>query len=143
VTIAPRRAATIVRAAIPLLVIALLGATSAAAPQHPVPTVIQLDSAASGYTPLLTGAPATVTMRSGYVVLGPGQSVGRHSTGRYEEEIIVLEGTGRLVVSGGPELALRRLSVAYSPPNTEHDVTNTGATPLRYVYVVAKAIRER
>ena len=140
-TIASRRAGPIARAAIPLLLVALLGATSAAAPQHPVPTVIQLDSAASGYTPLLIGAPATVTMRSGYVVLGPGQSVGRHSTGRYEEELVVLEGTGRLIIRGGPELALNGRSVAYSPPNTEHDVTNTGATPLRYVYVVAKAIR--
>ena len=139
-TIASRRARRIVRAAVPLLLVALLGATSAAEPQHPVPTVIQLDSAASGYTPLLTGAPATVTMRSGYVVLGPGQSVGRHSTGRFEEEIVVLEGAGRLVVSGGPDLPLRRLSVAYSPPNTEHDVTNTGAVPLRYVYIVARAI---
>ena len=46
----------------------------------------------------------------------------------------------RPVVSGGPDLPLRRLSVAYSPPNTEHDVTNTGAVPLRYVYVVARAI---
>ncbi|HXY19843.1 MAG TPA: cupin domain-containing protein [Gemmatimonadales bacterium] len=123
------------------LVAALVGATALAAPRHPVSVVVQLDGAASGYTPVLTGPPATVTMRSGYVVLGPGRSVGRHSTERYEEAIVVLEGTGRLTVRGGPDLALRGGSVAYSPPNTVHDVTNTGSTPLRYVYVVAKARR--
>ena len=26
----------------------------------------------------------------------------------------------------------------YSPPGTEHDVVNTGRTPLRYVFIVAR-----
>jgi hypothetical protein len=29
-------------------------------------------------------------------------------------------------------------AVAYCPPGTEHDVVNTGAVPLRYIYLVAK-----
>jgi oxalate decarboxylase/phosphoglucose isomerase-like protein (cupin superfamily) len=29
--------------------------------------------------------------------------------------------------------------VAYCPPQTEHDVVNTGADPLRYLFIVARA----
>jgi quercetin dioxygenase-like cupin family protein len=71
------------------------------------------------------------------VVLAPGDSVGRHSTERYEEVIVVLEGVGELRVTGGAALELKEGVVAYSPPDTEHDVRNTGTSPLRYLYVVA------
>jgi len=107
--------------------------------QHPQPRVIQLDSTARGYTPVLTGPPATATMRSGYVVLAPGDSVGWHSTERYEEVIVVLSGSGRLIFRGGRELALQPHAVAYTPPQTEHDVVCTGTQPLRYLYVVSRA----
>jgi len=106
---------------------------------RPVPRLIQLDSAATGYTQVLGGPPASVTMRSGHVVLAPGAAVGRHSTERYEELVIVLAGAGEMRVVGGPTLALRAGAVAYCPPATEHDVVNTGTEPLRYLYVVARA----
>ena len=78
-------------------------------------------------------------MRSGAVVLPPLQSVGKHSTGGYEEAIIVLAGAGEMRLSDGTVLPLEPHSVAYCPPATEHDVVNTGSDPLRYVYVVAQA----
>jgi len=107
----------------------------------PRPLAIQLDPAATGYTPVLAGPPATVGLRSGYVVLAPGASVGRHSTERYEELIVVLSGVGELRLTGQSALALREGTVAYSPPHTEHDVLNTGTAPLRYLYVVAPGRR--
>ena len=44
------------------------------------PCITHLDPAATQSTDILTGAPMTVTMCSGYVVLAPGKSVGKHST---------------------------------------------------------------
>ena len=101
------------------------------------PRVLRIDPSAVEYTRLLGGPPDTVTMRSGSVVLLPGQSVGKHNTGEYEEVIVVLAGAGEMRISGGSDLKLDRHSVAYCPPATEHDVVNTGTEPLRYVYVVA------
>jgi quercetin dioxygenase-like cupin family protein len=74
------------------------------------------------------------------MVLAPTQSVGRHSTRTNEEAVIVLAGSGEMRISNGPVLQLRPYSVLYVPPETEHDVFNTGADTLRYVWVVARAI---
>ena len=105
----------------------------------PQPMVIHLDPAATEYARVLGGPPETHSMRSGHVVLGPGQSVGRHSTGDHEEVLVVFRGTGTMTITDGPELALTSNVIAYCPPRTEHDVTNTGSQPLRYLYVVAAA----
>ena len=104
-----------------------------------MPHVVTLDSAASGYVQVLGGPPATVTMRSGQVTLDPGQAVGQHSTESYEEVVVVISGNGEMRVHGGPTLALSPNTVAYCPPATVHDVVNTGITPLRYLYIVARA----
>jgi quercetin dioxygenase-like cupin family protein len=103
------------------------------------PKAVRFDPSARGHTRILSGPPETVSMRSGAVVLLPGQSVGKHSTGEHEEAIVVLAGTGELRVTDGGPVELERHSVAYCPPATEHDVVNTGAEPLRYVYIVANA----
>jgi mannose-6-phosphate isomerase-like protein (cupin superfamily) len=73
------------------------------------------------------------------MVLAPSKSVGKHSTRDNEEAIVVLSGTGEIKIIGGSTLHLRPDCVAYCPPNTEHNVTNTGTDTLRYVYIVAKA----
>ena len=129
-----------------ILSIAMLGLVLAMAPNAsrsqqsaPHPLTMTLDPAATGYTPVLTGPPSTVGLRSGYVVLAPGTAVGPHSTEQYEELIVVLGGAGELRLTNQPPLALREGTVAYSPPHTEHDVMNTGTVPLRYLYVVAPA----
>jgi quercetin dioxygenase-like cupin family protein len=101
--------------------------------------VVRIDPSSADYTPLLRGPPETATMRSGSVVLLPGQSVGRHTTGECEEAIVVLAGSGELRTADGDALRLDRHSVAYCPPATEHNVVNTGTEPLRYVYIVARA----
>ncbi|MFZ4513353.1 MAG: cupin domain-containing protein [Geothrix sp.] len=105
----------------------------------PAVKVIQLDTQGKDYLPLLGGPPETVTMRSGLVVLAPGKSVGKHSTGTYEEVLVVLEGAGRMVITGGETLPVVAGTAVYCPPQREHDVHNTGQGDLRYVYIVAKA----
>jgi len=103
-----------------------------------MPKLIAFDQVSPDSAQILNGPPETVTMRSGYMVLAPTKSVGRHSTKNNEEAIVVLSGTGEMKIIGGTTLHLRPYCVAYCPPNTEHDVMNIGTDTLRYIYVVAR-----
>jgi len=105
----------------------------------PGPRLIHLQHAALESSDIFKGPPETVTMRSGFVVLLPGQSVGRHSTRGNEEAVIVLAGAGEMRIAGGAVLRLEPYTVAYCPPLTEHDVFNTGTETMRYIWLVAKA----
>ena len=103
------------------------------------PKLIPLDLGAKEYMRILGGPPETVTMHSGLVVLEPGKSVGKHNTENYEEVLVILEGAGEMMITGGPKLELKGGSIVYCPPRTEHDVICTGSAKLRYVYIVANA----
>lgn len=103
----------------------------------PVPKVIKIGPGDQEYLRLVGGPPESVTMRSGAVTLQPGKTVGKH-TESYEEFIILLRGQGSMILSDGKLLDMRIGCAVYCPPDTEHDVRNTGAEPLSYVYVVAK-----
>jgi mannose-6-phosphate isomerase-like protein (cupin superfamily) len=105
----------------------------------PEAKAIRLDPEGRDHLPLLGGPPETVTMRSGLVVLAPGRSVGRHTTDGNEELLVVLEGTGRMIITGEEALPVEAGTAVYCPPGREHDVFNTGTADLRYVYVVARA----
>ncbi|HEY5159268.1 MAG TPA: cupin domain-containing protein [Anaerolineales bacterium] len=103
------------------------------------PRSIPLPSMEEKYTELLGGSPETVSMRSGCVMLMPGESVGLHSTGDNEEMVVTLSGSGELCRPGMDSLPLHCGCVLYNPPHTPHDVVNTGEQPLRYIFIVAKA----
>ena len=107
-------------------------------PAKLMPKLITLDQASPDSAPVLNGPPETVTLRSGYMVLAPSKSVGRHSTRDNEEVIVVLAGKGEMKIIGGSKIHLLPYCVAYCPPNTEHDVTNIGTDTLRYIYIVAR-----
>jgi len=99
--------------------------------------VVNLDIGGKDYLQILGGPPETVTMKSGLEVLAPGKSVGKHSTGQHEELLVVLEGQGEMIFSDGSKLPVEANHALYCPPDTEHDVRNTGPAVLRYVYIVA------
>jgi mannose-6-phosphate isomerase-like protein (cupin superfamily) len=103
----------------------------------PRPKVIELDSRGKDYLQVLAGPPESITMKSGLEVLAPNKSVGKHSTGQHEELLVVLEGQGEMSFKDGSKLDVRANHAIYCPPETEHNVTNTGRSVLRYVYVVA------
>ena len=109
----------------------------------PSPRVITLDQGPTNYMRILGGPPETSTMRSGLVQLAPGASVGAHNTEKYEEMLIVLNGSGEMIITGGSRLPIGKGKVAYCPPHTGHDVLNTGSDTLRYIYVVAEAKAQR
>jgi len=88
---------------------------------------------------VLTGPPQTAGMRSGFVRLKSGESVGWHTTGRNEESLVVLHGKGKALIEGKPGLPFEAPAVVYIPPATRHSVKNTGSEPLEYEYIVAPA----
>lgn len=91
------------------------------------------------YQRILEGKPQTFGMRSGRVHLEPGQACGQHSTKNQEELLVFLAGAGELQIGGGSHRTVGVGRVAYIPPETLHDVRNTGSEPLVYVYCVAPA----
>ncbi len=78
-------------------------------------------------------------MRSGFVRLQPGATVGWHTTGQHEEALVILRGQGEALIDGRANQTLIAPAFAYIPPTTGHNVLNTGEEPLEYVYVVAPA----
>jgi mannose-6-phosphate isomerase-like protein (cupin superfamily) len=98
--------------------------------------VISLPPAGEKYASLINGPPETQVLRSGYVFLSPGEAVGEHTTGECEEMLVPLSGHGELQVPGLDPLPIQPGCVLYNPPNTPHDVVNTGSEPLRYIYIV-------
>jgi mannose-6-phosphate isomerase-like protein (cupin superfamily) len=78
-------------------------------------------------------------MRSGFVRLKPGETVGWHTTGHNEESLVVLRGQGEARLEGQPARAFTAPALVYIPPATRHNVANTGKGQLEYVYVVAPA----
>jgi len=98
--------------------------------------VIDLNKTAENQK-LLDGKPQTCGMRSGRVYLPPGQACGQHSTKNHEELLVFLFGRGELMIGEEDSYQVGRGKVSYIPPNTAHDVKNTGTEPLVYVYCVA------
>ncbi len=78
-------------------------------------------------------------MRSGFVRLQPGATVGWHTTGKNEEALVILRGQGEAMIEGQAKQPFTALALVYIPPATRHNVANTGNEPLEYVYVVAPA----
>jgi hypothetical protein len=102
------------------------------------PLVLSLDCP-SGDCSLLKGSPQTVGMRSGFVRLKPGQSVGWHSTGSNEESLVILRGEGDALIERQEKRHFAASRLLYIPPATRHNVENSGREVLEYVYVVAPA----
>jgi len=78
-----------------------------------------------------------INLRSGVVVLKPGESVGKHITENKEEAIIILEGKARFFYAGKKSFIALEQSFIYVPPDTLHDLKNTGKNTLKYVYITS------
>lgn len=89
------------------------------------------------YKRLLSGVPSTKGIKSGYVILKSGESVGEHKTDNREEVIIILEGQADIYCEGKCIFPAQKDNLIYIPPETNHDIKNTGKNNLRYIYVVA------
>lgn len=106
--------------------------------KEPQPLVVPLDRS-GGYQELLSGTPQTAGMRSGFVRLKPGETVGWHTTGAHEETLVIIHGQGSALIDGEADRPFVSPAVTYIPPKTRHNIRNTGTEVLEYVYVVAPA----
>jgi len=131
-----RITATVLGATSVLFTLALLPLSSQTS--TPQPLTLPLECAGRE-CPLLQGAPQTAGMRSGFVRLNPGESVGWHTTGENEESLVVLCGRGEARIEGQPARAFAAPALVYVPPATRHNVANAGQELLEYVYVVSPA----
>ena len=119
-----------------LAAVALVVAPLSSQMSRPQPLARSLECP-KGDCSLLEGAPQTAGMRSGFVRLKPGETVGWHTTGQHEEALVILRGEGAALIDGHPKKTFVAPAFAYIPPATRHNVSNTGKTLLEYVYVVA------
>lgn len=81
----------------------------------------------------------SVSMHSGRVFLKAGDNVGEHSTENYEELIVILKGYGEVENHLKERYEIKEGQVIYIPPNSSHNIYNTGTEPLIYIYIVSKA----
>lgn len=87
---------------------------------------------------LLAGQPQTCGMKAGRVYLALGKDCGKHSTNEREEILVFLSGKGCAVIGETEEKTqVGQGKIAYIPPETEHNIINTGSHPLIYIYCVA------
>jgi len=91
------------------------------------------------YQRVLEGPPQTGGMKVGRVFLEPGKACGEHSTKDKEEILVFLAGQGELLIGEEDCFEVGRGKVCYIPPQTVHDVRNTGPEALTYIYCVAPA----
>ena len=102
-----------------------------------VPFVLSLSTDGIRHFPILDSSPG-VGMRSALVTLQPGENVGSHNTGEHEELLVILDGVGEVQAQGFGKQRVSKESVVYIPAGNQHDVSNVGSTPLRYVYIVSQ-----
>ncbi len=102
-----------------------------------VPFVLKISDEGEKYFNLLNKENAS-RMHSGFVTLKPGESVGSHTTGKNEEIIVIVQGSGE-IEAGGIKRPVTRGDIGYNPPDTEHNVINNSDSVLKYIFVVSQA----
>ncbi|KKS83828.1 MAG: hypothetical protein UV59_C0031G0015 [Candidatus Gottesmanbacteria bacterium GW2011_GWA1_43_11] len=88
-------------------------------------------------TQSLIKPPLSEKLKSGCVVLQPGQEVEKHVTENREEVLIILEGTATVHCETEVETVYAP-SLVYIPKNKKHNVINESDSPLKYLYIVTR-----
>lgn len=102
-----------------------------------VPFVLSLPNDSIKHFSILDSS-RSVQMRSALVTLQPGENIGSHNTGKNEELLVILEGVGEVEAHGLGKQRVSGQSVVYISPDNQHNVSNVGTVPLRYLYIVSK-----
>lgn len=109
-------------------------------PRKHAPFILPLSQNGSDKVTTILDSTKSVQMRSGFVTLQPGESVGSHNTGQHEELLVILEGKGEIEAQDLGRKTIEKGMVVYVPPNNQHDVYCVGTGPLQYIYIVARVI---
>ena len=91
------------------------------------------------YQRLFNKDSGTSGMKSGHVVLQPGESVGEHTTGEREEAVVILKGSGEAIINKKDIIAIEENAVLYIPSQIDHDIKNTGSGVLEYIFITSQA----
>jgi len=75
------------------------------------------------------------TLKTGRVLLQPGEEVGEHSTHQREEVLIILKGQA-LLKKEDKEILLNQGETHYIGENIKHNVINKSNNNLEYIYIV-------
>lgn len=76
-------------------------------------------------------------LKSGLVTLKPKGLIGEHRTENKEEVLIILKGSATVYFGENKKLKASKNSFVFIPPETPHNVKNSGSKTLQYVYVTA------
>lgn len=79
----------------------------------------------------------TKRIKSGLVILQPGEEVGYHITDNREEVILLLEGKAEIELEDKDNQIIDSDHLVYIPANKKHNVRNKSDKILRYVYMVS------
>ncbi|MEK7868117.1 MAG: cupin domain-containing protein [Candidatus Omnitrophota bacterium] len=104
----------------------------------PKPKIVKLESN-SKYQRLFNKDSGTLGLKSGHVILKKGEEIGEHSTNDLEEALVILKGKGLLLINSEEEFDFEDNSVLYIPPDTVHNVKNTGNGILEYIFITSNA----
>lgn len=102
------------------------------------PKIVKLEFG-SKYQRLFNKDSGTWGIKSGHVILKNGEEIGEHSTNGLEEALVILKGKGQLVIDKEERLDFEDNSVLYIPPDTIHNIKNTGNGILEYIFITSYA----
>lgn len=100
--------------------------------------ILKLESD-SKYQRLFNKDSGTCGLKSGHVILKKGEEIGEHSTNGLEEALVILKGKGALIINSEEEFDFEKNTVLYIPPDTVHNIKNTGNGILEYIFITSNA----
>jgi len=93
----------------------------------------------SKYQRLFSKDSGTCGIKAGHVMLEEKEEIGEHSTNDMEEALVILKGRGQLIINKKDCLDFEDNTVLYVAPQTIHNVKNTGAGTLEYIFITSYA----
>jgi len=77
-------------------------------------------------------------LKAGLVTLKSKESIGEHKTENKEEVLIILKGSATIYYSQGKRIKAPKNSFVFIPPETQHNIKNSGSKILQYIYVTTQ-----
>lgn len=90
----------------------------------------------------LISPPESHMLKSGSVLLKPGESVGEHTTDAREEVLVVIKGTATVTIEA-ESAEVTAPGFIYIPAQKLHNIVNKTESDLLYVYTVTPVTSEK
>lgn len=87
---------------------------------------------------LLGDSYKTKGLKAGLVTLKSKESIGEHKTESKEEIIIIIKGSATVYFGKNNKLKAAQNTFVFIPPETTHNIENSGKSILRYLYVTTQ-----